>query len=244
MVTDKENEVNMEILAVDEYNDDGHLIYSQNFVGAFVRGKTREEGLVKFPLEIKGYCRWAGLNNTDNEFTVIIVQEKQSQLKISDADSDVIFNSEIPPLNFDEYRKLRTLALKSAQDFERLYRSISDKNLPLAPKRKTFYGDVPTTAFEMYQHTKSVNSYYFGEIGVKAENVPDIYACRLAAFEKLESTPDYLDNKVLIGSYDEKWSLRKVCRRFIWHDRIHAKAMYRLAAQIFVNIENPYYFER
>lgn len=38
---------------------------------------------------------------------------------------------------------------------------------------------------------------------------------------------------VCVGSYGEEWSLRKVLRRFIWHDRIHAKAMYRMAIKTF-----------
>ena len=48
-----------------------------------------------------------------------------------------------------------------------------------------------------------------------------------------EKQEDFLRNEVVIGSYDEAWSLRKVLRRFIWHDRIHAKAMYRMAVKTF-----------
>ena len=52
--------------------------------------------------------------------------------------------------------------------------------------------------------------------------------------------------KILVrkGSYGEDWSLRKVLRRFIWHDRIHAKAMYRMATKVFgaESIVNPFYF--
>ena len=51
----------MKILAVDEFNNDGHLIYAENFPGAYVRGRTREEALNKFPAEITQYCRWAAL---------------------------------------------------------------------------------------------------------------------------------------------------------------------------------------
>ena len=43
----------------------------------------------------------------------------------------------------------------------------------------------------------------------------------------------FLNNPVIEGSYGELWSLRKVMRRFIWHDRIHAKAMYRMANKTF-----------
>ena len=62
--------------------------------------------------------------------------------------------------------------------------------------------------------------------------------------ETLEAKPDFLENAVIAGSYGEDWSLRKVLRRFIWHDRIHAKAMYRMASKVFgaERIENPFYF--
>lgn len=48
----------MEIKAIDEYNENGHLIYSENYIGSFVRGKTREEALEKFKLEIIQYAKW------------------------------------------------------------------------------------------------------------------------------------------------------------------------------------------
>lgn len=46
------------------------------------------------------------------------------------------------------------------------------------------------------------------------------------------------------GSYGEWWSLRKVLRRFLWHDRIHAKAMYRMLRSTFADAEipNPFCF--
>ena len=128
----------------------------------------------------------------------------------------------------EEYIHLRDLALASAKNFLSLYESVPDKNVSALSERKTFYGSVPVTAEQMYQHTKNVNSYYFSEIGVEADNDGNIYECRLRGFRALESMPDFLENKLYQGSYDEMWSLRKVLRRFIWHDRIHAKAMKRM----------------
>ncbi len=78
-----------------------------------------------------------------------------------------------------------------------------------------------------------MNAYYFGEIGVNADNAGTILECRQKGFSLLEQTPDYLMNKVYKGSYGELWSLKKVLRRFIWHDRIHAKVMYRMAVRTF-----------
>ena len=134
--------------------------------------------------------------------------------------------------------------MKSAKDFLALYDSISDKNAVVSPERKTFYGKVPRSADEMYEHTKNVNEYYFSEIDVDADNSGNIYECRKRGFETLEAKPDFLQNAVIEGSYGEDWSLRKVLRRFIWHDRIRARAMHRMAVKVFGadNIENPFCF--
>ena len=56
---------------------------------------------------------------------------------------------------------------------------------------------------------------------------------RTDSYEITVSQENFLKNPVIVGSYDEEWSLRKVLRRFLWHDRIHAKAMYRMAVTTF-----------
>lgn len=222
----------MKIKCVWEHNGDDSILYSSNFVGAFTRGKSKYEAVRKMPSEITSYLKWKGallLDSLEPE----IVQEKASTLTISDADSDVIFDEEKKPLSLAEYEELKSLALKSAQDFLALYQAIPDKEKSALLTRATFYGQIPRTAKEMYEHTKNVNAYYFGEIGVQADNNGTIAECRKHGFELLEQQPGFLENKVYIGSYDEEWSLRKVLRRFIWHDRIHAKAMYRMAVKTF-----------
>lgn len=94
----------------------------------------------------------------------------------------------------------------------------------------------------MYQHTKNVNSYYFRELGVNVDNSGSIVECRKRGFQELETLPNYLDLGVFNGSYGELWSLRKVLRRFLWHDRIHAKAMYRMGIRTFGESSIPNIF--
>ena len=165
-------------------------------------------------------------------------------MQIADADSDVLFDSEKAPLSREEYEDLKTLVLKSARDFYILYSSVPNKHESCLPRRQTFYGSAPRTAQEMYEHTKNVNAYYFGEVGIAVGNEGTIYDCRKRGFDCLEQTPGFLNNSVFDGSYGEQWSLRKVMRRFLWHDRIHAKALYRMAINTFgtFDVENPYMF--
>lgn len=233
----------MTINCVWEHNGNDTLLYSVDYVGAYARGETVEAAAAKMQTEIPAYLKWCR-EKADTSIKVAIIQEKTSGLMIRDADSDVLFESEKVPLTAEEYVKLKALAMRSARDFLALYMSVPDKNAAAAPERTTFYGKVPRTANEMYAHTKNVNSYYFSEIGVNADNAGSIYECRVRGFETLEAMPDFLQNRVFKGSYAEDWSLRKVLRRFIWHDRIHAKAMYRMAVKAFgaENVENPFCF--
>lgn len=232
----------MKIRCVWEHNGNDSILYASNYIGAYTRGETKEIALQKMPEEIISYLKWKGEAVPDSLETMII-QEKASPLTISDADSDVLFEEEKEPLTQAEYEALKALALKSAQDFLDLYQSIPDRDKSCLPLRKTFYGQVPRTAAEMYEHTKNVNDYYFGEIGVETDHEGTIVECRQRGFALLEGQSDFLKNRVFLGSYDEEWSLRKVLRRFIWHDRIHAKAMYRMAVRTFGgDIPDPFHF--
>lgn len=226
-----------------EHNGNDTLLYTTNFIGAYTRGESLEIAKAKMPQEILSYGKWLGID-TAEEMEIVIAEEKCSALAIRDADSDVIFESEQAPLTIAEYEKLKSLALQSSKDFLALYESVPDKRAAAIAERKTFYGQVPRTAKEMYDHTKNVNAYYFGEIHVDADNDGNIYECRKRGFEALEKQPDFLRNAVITGSYGEDWSLRKVLRRFIWHDRIHARAMYRMAEKLFgtENVANPFCF--
>ena len=215
-----------------EHNGDDTLLYAADYPGAYSRGSNLQLAKDKMKVDLYSYLSWIGLPSPDY-VSVHIIQDAPCKLTICDADSDVLFDSERRPLTKEEYGRLKMLTLKSARDFLALYDSIPEKNLSNQSPRSTFYGSVPRTANEMYQHTKNVNAYYFGEIDAPADNVGSILSCRENGFDKLEQSLDFLDNSMIEGSYGELWTLRKVFRRFIWHDRIHAKAMYRLGVSLF-----------
>ena len=234
----------MKINCIWEHNGNDSLLYAENYVGAFARGENVHVALQKMKKEIQSYLAWLDVKIV-GDIEAVITQEKESELEIKDADSDVIFMSEEESLTMEEYIELKELALKSAADFLKLYEMIPDKNRSVLPIRKTFYGSVPRTAEEMYLHTKNVNNYYFGEIGIDADNEGTILECRKRGFEQLERTSDFLSGRLQEGSYGEMWSVRKVLRRFIWHDRIHAKAMWKMAKKTFEEseIEDVFFFD-
>ncbi len=234
----------MTVHCVWEHNGPDTLLYAIEYVGAFTRGASLEEAVSKMPQEIRMYCRWLETDEPE-QIECKIAQEANSALMIRDADSDVLFDAERPALSRSEYDQLKAIVLKSARDFHALYEAVPDQHQSCLKLRQTFYSQIPRTAQEMYVHTRDVNTYYFGEIGVEADHSSDILSCRERGFAQLEKQPDFLNNQIFEGSYDELWSLRKVLRRFIWHDRIHARAMWRMALRTFpeYTIANPFHFE-
>lgn len=231
----------MEIRAVLEYNQDGSLLWAENVPGASSRGATPEEAEEKLPAEVRRFLRWRD-GSAPVAFSVRVARKKESRLDIRDADSDLLLDSEQNPMTWEEYAGLKALVLRSARDFQRLYDAVPDKHRTGLPERKTFYGEIPRTAEEMYRHTNQVSNYYIGELGAAFENLPDILENRALALQMAESLPDFLQNRVTAGSFGELWSLKKALRRFLWHDRIHAKALWRMAGRIWPDIPDPFCF--
>ena len=50
----------MKIQCVWEHNGSDSILYSSNFVGAFTRGKSKDEAVRKMPSEILSYLAWKG----------------------------------------------------------------------------------------------------------------------------------------------------------------------------------------
>lgn len=173
-----------------------------------------------------------------------ITQKKfQPELRVEDGDSDILLDGERLPMERGEYEWMRELVVKSARDFDILYATIPDPDHPLAPPRETFYGAYPNTARKMFDHTNRVTSYYVGELGAEMDDLPGCLENRLLGLGKLEALPGFLTQPPRVGSYGEAWSLRKVLRRFLWHDRLHARAMYRRARAVWgEKIPNPFAF--
>lgn len=221
-----------EIAVIWEHRGEDTILWVQDYPGAFARGENFAEAAQKLSADLIDWSKWTG-GAVPQVCGVRKVGEMISGLDVRDADSDALLESERRRLEWKEYVMLRDMAIRSAEAFEQLYHTVPDKDRSANPVRTTFYGQVPRTAREMYEHTKNVNAYYFGEIGVETDNEGSIADCRRRGFAVLERQPDFLENRVFAGSWDEDWTLRKVLRRFIWHDRLHARAMERMKIRTF-----------
>lgn len=234
----------IEVIA--EYNDRGAMLWADAYPGAFSRGETVSKALEKFPKALSEYAQWAHGAPLPNlaESDFVITHAHQTDLKVDDADSNVLFPSERLPMDMTEYTQKKQLCIRSAQDFEKLLASIPQKDRALRKSRRTFYGKIPCSAREMAEHTNNTLEYYANAVGVPFENEGGLLENRRRLFRAIESTPDFLSSRVYTDSDGELWTRKKMLRRLLWHDRIHARALYRLAITFWSKerIENPFFF--
>lgn len=233
----------IEVIA--EYNEKGAMLWADAYPGAYSRGETVAKALEKFPKALSEYTAWAhGAPLTLAESDFVVTHAYQTSLRVDDADSDVLFPSERLPMDMTEYTQKKLLCIRSAQDFEKLFASIPQKDRSLRKSRRTFYGKIPCSAREMAEHTNNTLAYYAHAIGVPFENEGSLSENRKRLFRAIESTPDFLFPRIHTDTDGELWTLKKLMRRLLWHDRIHAHALYRLAITFWQKerIANPFRF--
>ena len=208
----------MHIDAICETNGKGWLIWAAQCPGAFARGATENEALAKLPGDVRRFLHWAG--EPAGDITVTPGAPIESGLHTEDADSDLLLEADCAPMTEADYPDIS----------------------PRAP-RTSFYGPVPRTPREMYDHTNHTTAYYMAAFGIPFENMPDLYANRLQALAEIEDREELLTGKVCTAPDGERWTLRKLLRRFLWHDRIHARAMWRTAAPLWGSaVADPFGF--
>jgi len=214
-----------------ETNGKGFLGWLVELPGAYLRGPTQEEARSKLASELAAYAAWLDIEVADQSITGERIT--QSHLTIEDADSDLLLDYDFADYASErDFERDCDLALVSARKTALIYAACPDKDaVDPAKLRKTFYGDCYATIRSQFKHIVDVQLYYLENIGASAVIGPDIVEGRLRTIEAIRAKYSAEGNR-LYESPEEKWTVRKVMRRLIWHDRIHARAIERMAARL------------
>jgi hypothetical protein len=198
--------------------------------GAFVRGRTEQETLSKTQKEATSYSKWLE-SPAPTQIVARIVQRHQCELAVEDGDCEILLHADQDPLDQMEFALLRDLVKHSGQTFSQLYESVSVKNWVDSSKaRPTFYGQTPKTIRENFDHVKNTQYYYLSRTKTPFQQVKDgdFLAIRQQCLDQLTELYSKNGNSEVFSIDNENWTLAKILRRFIWHDRIHAKAIVRI----------------
>jgi len=216
-------------VAVEE-NHKGTMVHLLDMPGAFTRAEKPDDAIAKVIYEARMYERWIGKTH-DKEYEVEITQRETTNAQLDDGDTEILVSRD-KDLDLNYFQQLKMLALKSAKDFQKLYDSIPDKECDdISKARTTFYGKVPSNAKEILFHVDKVNAYYLSRINMDfTGDKNDLVANRIHILELIESNKEVMKNPIIFID-NEYWTTAKVLRRFVWHDRIHARALYRFAVR-------------
>lgn len=217
-----------------ETNGQGFLGWIVEFQGAYIRGKTIEEARGKVPSELESYGKWLDLSIADS--TIEKETIVQCKLHVEDADSDILLDYDTKDyINTDEFEHDCELVQLSAQKVNTLYCKCKNTDIIDPEKvRTTFYGEVYSTIRGQYEHIVHTQQYYLGCIGTRTDIESDIIEGRMRTIEMIRNKYKKDGNGIYkYYKYEEElWTIRKVMRRLIWHDRIHGRAIERMETKL------------
>jgi len=231
-----------------ETNGRGYLGFIVELPGAFIRGKTQEEALAKLSREITSYMKWLGIRQQLN-YRPIIVQTHHCSLMVEDADSEILLDADRKSMSEKEFNFFCDTVQYSGETFLKIYTNAELRDWVDETRiRKTFYGDNPKTINEIFNHVKGCQYYYLSRTQVPFKKIEEDYMkIREFCLKRLSHLYRKHNNSLTFAVDNEQWTLKKILRRFIWHDRIHAKAMLRILErqkqlEMIDKYEDPFYF--
>lgn len=231
-----------------ETNGKGYIGYIAELPGTFLRGKTEDEALSKVEGEVKSYLKWLGIE-AQKPPVPLVVQRHHCSLMVEDADSEILLNHDKEPMNEAEFKRFRDVVWLAGETFLKIYTHAPFKDwIDKGRNRSTFYGDTPKTIQEIFDHVRHCQYYYLSRAKVEFEKKEeDFMNIRGFCLKEIEGVYRKNNNAVTFETDHEFWTLKKILRRFIVHDRIHGKAMIRILEKqrqhgLIHEYENPFFF--
>ncbi len=233
-----------------ETNGKGFLGYIVELPGAFIRGRTEQEALGKISPEVNSYLRWLGNDPGTFRVRARFAQRHRCKLTIEDADTEILLDADKGDVTPEEFDKLKELAMYSGRTFVQLYDNARFKDwVDEARIRKTFYGDNKKTIREIFDHVKRTQYYYLSRAGlpIRENEKEDFAKIRRSCFQSITALFAKDRNSRVYNIDNEEWTIKKVLRRFIWHDRIHGKAIARILEkqkqmEMIDSYQDPFHF--
>jgi hypothetical protein len=231
-----------------ETNGRGFIGFIVQLQGAYVRGKTEEEALSKVDSEVKSYAKWLGVDPHPH-YDIHVSQRHTCTLSVEDADSEILIDEDKSPVSDYAFKKFCDLVTYSGETFYALYRNAELENwVDESRIRKTFYGETPTTIREIFEHVNGTQYYYLSRANLRPnERTGDFLLARRNCLSMLQDLFEKQHNDQLFRLDNEEWTLRKILQRFVWHDRIHGKAIVRIMQKqkqlgLIAGFEDPFQF--
>lgn len=222
-------------------NETGWLAWSLEHLGFATWAPTRAAVVARAPGKLREYVTWSSANGipaaaaTLPPVDVVTVVEHV-------AGDEIAFAHDRLPAASAEIRRCLALLRATRNDLLRAVDGLPDELLDFDPRYRRFAPWARwRTIREVMTHIAATEvGYYLPLIGyagpahdpLAAEPWRELLergrAETVAFLETLVGSDDRLR---LTDGADETWSVRKVLRRLVWHERLHAKSIGRIVSE-------------
>lgn len=214
----------------------GWNAWSLDYLGFATWAPTREEVLRRVHPKLNEYCEWLARHGEPHwtEFptgTVEVVEEISG--------NELAFQDDLLPATIEEIERCRQLLEYTRRDLLATVEGLSDDVLDWDPPYDRFAPHAWwRTVRQILQHIAFTEiGYYLPSVGWEVQL--DLGELRRSAWQELllrsrEETLRFLDHlrkdsdRVRLTQGDEVWTVRKVLRRLVWHERLHWKSIQRI----------------
>jgi hypothetical protein len=221
-------------LAIEDIEPQRFVAWALDLPGCFGRGPTAAEALDAAPGAIADYFAWAAAHDpaTPRPSAAVETRLVESFTARPSAQRpgyliNAFFEDDRRALAFwDVAVALRVLEW-SREDLLRLLASLpGDLLRRVAPRQG------PRSIADVVEHAAGAENWYFSHLGLAidraglpADPIARLHAVRVHARSVL---PDLVGDDRVIERYGEFWSARKIVRRMLWHERVHAAQIARV----------------
>lgn len=219
-----------------ETNRLGYIAWPIGLDGSFVRGSGIEQIRRKRSKELEEWAAWLQRPDISVPDWHEILEETSAQ--VQDGDTEILLSSDLDGYVDDaQLHQAFADAEVSSVQVDRIFSrclAIKDRTDPLM-QRTTFYGPTYATISDQYRHIIDTQHFYLQIIGTDATWAADSKLCdsRRIVIEALTELYSRIGNTVILDKdTGEEWTIRKVARRLIVHDRLHGRAMSRMRERL------------
>lgn len=223
-------------------NERGWSAWSLEHLGFATWAPEREDVLQRAPGKLAEYGRWRAEHGLEPEAMVGVGAGREVAVVEEIRGNEVAFDHDLYAAESSEIDLCLALIACTRQDLLAEVEGVDDGILDLDPPYRDFadWARWRTVRQILERIALTEVGYYLPSIGYSGPD-PDSLR-RLAWREQLElsraETVSFLGRlaeegdalRLSIG--EEAWSVRKVLRRLVWHERLHLKSIRRILAEL------------
>ena len=213
--------------------EQGHWVaWVLDLPGCFSSANTQEEATAQTPTRIAEYFDWLKTNGRASPLATEPIEMKVPEVFLSFPSQDnysvnAFFQDDRRPLNYDEVEYYLWLLDCTRRDLLAVVHQIPRERLS-----QPVTGEVQGSIEGILNHIAGAENWYLDRLSLALPN-EDMLDEPLARLERVRAHTrtrllKLADDARVIELVGEQWSVRKVMRRALWHERDHTKHIAQL----------------